>query len=122
MLISGATHIPPDYVLVPDRMRELMAWYDAGDLHPVEIAAILHADFVKIHPFTDGNGRTARLLMNFGLMKNGFPPVVIRKEDRLNYYEFLDKAHVSGDYSDFIDMIGRLEEEMLDFYLKLITV
>ena len=122
VLISGAAHIPSDYVLVQDRMRELMAWYDAGDLHPVETAAILHADFVKIHPFTDGNGRTARLLMNFELMKNGFPPVVIRKEDHLNYYESLDKAHISGDYSDFIAMIGRFEEEMLDFYMKIIAI
>ncbi len=58
--------------------------------------------------------------MNFELLKNGFPPVVIKKEDRLNYYECSDKAHISEDYSDFIEMIGKLEEEMLDFYLKLI--
>jgi len=58
--------------------------------------------------------------MNFELLKNGFPPVVIKKEDRLNYYECSDKFHNSEDYSDFIEMIGKLEEEMLDFYLKLI--
>ncbi len=120
VLISGAAHIPPDYVCVPGQMRELVLWYDTNNLDPIESAAMLHACFVKIHPFTDGNGRTARLMMNFELMKNGFPPVVIKKEDRLSYYEFLDKAHVTGDYSDFIDMIGILEEEMLDFYLKLI--
>ncbi len=120
VLISGATHIPPDYLLVPEQMRDLIIWHDENNFHPVETSAMLHAQFVKIHPFTDGNGRTARLLMNFELMKNGFPPVVIRKEDRLNYYDFLDNAHVTGDYSDFIAMIGMLEEEMLDFYLKIL--
>ena len=62
-------------------------------------------DFVKIHPFVDGNGRTARLLMNLDLMKSGLLPVVIQTTERLKYYEVLDHAHVSDDYEPFIQLI-----------------
>ena len=58
--------------------------------------------------------------MNLELMKNGFNPVIIKKEDRLEYYELLDKAHTTGDYTDFIMLINKLEIEMLKEYLKLL--
>ncbi len=84
-----------------------MRWYqsEAKSLHPVARGAMLHAIFVGIHPFIDGNGRTARLLLNLELMKEGFPPVIIKVENRLEYYEALDKAHTSEDYSDFIRLV-----------------
>ncbi len=56
----------------------------------------------------DGNGRTARLLMNFDLMRNGFPPIVLPVERRLEYYQALDRAHVHGDYAGFLGLIGGL--------------
>ncbi len=80
----------------------------------------MHSVFIKIHPFIDGNGRTARLLLNFELMKNGYLPVIIKKENRLDYYIALDKSHTTNDYSDFIKMIEQLEIEMIDFYLKIV--
>lgn len=108
VMISGATHVPPDMLLVPEQMAALMDWYhgDAQQLHPVERAARLHSDFVKIHPFVDGNGRTARLLLNLELLKSGFPAIVLPVEQRLAYYMALDKAHVQGDLDDFIALVA----------------
>ena len=81
-MISGARHIPPDVLQVSEQMREMMEWYegDAQELHLMVRAAMLHSIFVKIHPFIDGNGRTARLLLNLELMKSGYVPIVIQKE------------------------------------------
>ena len=70
--------------------------------------------------FADGNGRTSRLLMNLELMNQGYNPVIIKKEDRLEYYEALDKAHTARNYTDFIKLINRLEIEMLKKYLELL--
>ncbi len=75
-------------------------------MHPIERAARLHADFVKIHPFVDGNGRTARLLMNLDLLAAGFPAVVLPVEHRLGYYEALDTAHVQGEYAPFLTLVA----------------
>lgn len=118
VLIAGAVHTPPDYLRVPERMVEFMAWYQekSGALHPVERAARVHADFVGIHPFVDGNGRTSRLLMNLELMKSGFPPVVITVEQRLRYYEALDLAHTRGDYESFIALIAECAVQGFDPY------
>lgn len=116
--ISGARHVPPDALHVPERMEAFARWHasEGSALHPVELAARTHADFVKIHPFMDGNGRTARLLMNLDLMRNGFPPLVLPVERRLAYYESLDSAHVEGDYGAFLDLIGELAEQAFDPY------
>lgn len=108
VLISGANHKPPQAVQVPEQMEAFIEWYttDAQTLHPVERAARVHGEFVKIHPFTDGNGRTSRLLMNLVLMQSGFPATVIEVEQRLAYYEALDTAHCTGDYSSFIALVA----------------
>ena len=84
------------------------------------MAALLHAEFVKIHPFIDGNGRTARLLMNFEVMKNGYPPIIIKNEERHKYYDALDVGALTGDYTDFVKMVTKQAEEMIDLYLKII--
>ena len=119
--IKGATHIPPDYLKVPELMEKLVLNYENwNNFHPIIQAALLHGELVKIHPFVDGNGRTSRLLMNLDLMNHGFNPVIIKKEDRLEYYEALDKAHTTGDYTDFVKLITKLEIEMLKKYLKLL--
>lgn len=120
VFISGAEHIPPDFVQVPAQMAELLEWYSgqAQSFHVVERAAILHSQFVKIHPFVDGNGRTARLLLNFELMKNGYVPIIIKKEQRVEYYDFLDFSHIKGDYSPFIQLVARILEATLDFYIQ----
>lgn len=119
--IKGATHIPLDYLKVPELMEKLILTYNTwNEYHPIIQAALLHGELVKIHPFVDGNGRTSRLLMNLVLMNNGYNPVIIKKESRLKYYEALDKAHTTGDYTDFVKLVNKLEIEMLKKYLELL--
>lgn len=119
--IKGATHIPPDYIKVPELMEKLILNYETwNNYHPIIRAALLHGELVKIHPFVDGNGRTSRLLMNLDLMNSGYNPVIIKKEDRLKYYETLDKAHTTGNYTDFVKLITKLEVEMLKKYLAVL--
>jgi len=118
VFISGAEHIPIEYMQVPGQMTELIEWYrgDAQHLHAVERAAILHSQFVKIHPFVDGNGRTARLLLNLELMKDGYVPIIIKKEQRLSYYNALDVSHINGEHSLFIEFVAQILDSTLDFY------
>ena len=119
--IKGATHIPPDFVKVPELMEKLILNYKTWNkYHPIIQATLLHGELVKIHPFVDGNGRTSRLIMNLDLMKHGFNPVIIKKENRLQYYEVIDKAHTTRNYTDFIKLINGLEIEMLKEYLELL--
>ena len=122
VLISGAEHAPPDHIHVSDKMKNLIECYEKKwkSLHPAERAALLHIDFVGIHPFVDGNGRTSRLLQNFELMKEGFPPIVIKKEKRLEYYKALDKAHTKGKTEDFIKLSAECLDESLNLYLNTI--
>lgn len=122
VVISGASTTPPDFLHLGEEMQQLIAWYEQADqLHPIARAAELHTRFVKIHPFIDGNGRTGRLLLNFDLMKCGYPPAVIRKEDRLTYYDALDAACVSGNYDAITDLVADAAERSLDTYLSLIS-
>lgn len=121
VIISGAKHRPPEYIKVPELMEKLMMNYDEWDkYHPIIRAALLHGELVKIHPFIDGNGRTSRLIMNMDLMISGYVPVIIKKDNRLKYYEALDKAHTTGDYTDFVKIITEAENEMLDRYLDVV--
>ena len=120
VFISGASHVPPTPYLIKEQMEQMMTWYqtEAISLHPVERGAMLHAIFVGIHPFIDGNGRTARLLLNLELMKEGFPPVIIKVANRLEYYDELDKAHTTKDYNDFIQLVATEVEDSLNLYLS----
>ena len=119
--IKGATHIPPDYLIVPELMEKLIINYeDWKKYHPIIRAALLHGELVKIHPFVDGNGRTSRLVMNLSLMNSGYLPVIVKKEKRLEYYNALDKAHTTEDYTDFVKLVNELEIEMLNKYLELL--
>lgn len=121
VIIKGAKHIPPEYMQVPILMEKLILKYKSWDkYHPIVKAALLHGEFVKIHPFIDGNGRCARLLMNLSLMNSGYLPIIIEKERRLDYYNYLDKAHTTNDYTDFIEFIYKLELEMLGRYLLIV--
>lgn len=79
-----------------------------------------HAEFVRIHPFIDGNGRTSRLLMNYQLISDGFLPVSVAKENRLDYYNALEAYAVQGELERFVDLVAELEENQLDTYIKLI--
>ena len=118
VIISGADHVPPEALQVPGEMQAFMSWYreQAQSLHLVQWAARIHTDFVGIHPFVDGNGRTARLLMNLELMRCGYPPVVIPVARRLEYYQALDHAHMTGDHSFFDSLLGELAIESFKPY------
>ncbi|MDE1869678.1 MAG: Fic family protein [Candidatus Micrarchaeota archaeon] len=92
--ITGSSHIPPKPGQVPKLLEELFKEFYAlrKTLHPIELAALVHNKFVNIHPFTDGNGRTARLIMNWVLIKNKLPPVIIEVANKEEYYNALEAA------------------------------
>ena len=121
VVIAGASHTPPNFLHLPQAMTALMTWYQgAANLHPLQRAARLHVDFVGIHPFVDGNGRTARLLMNFELMRSSYLPAIIRVEQRLAYYDALDTAHTTQNYAPFLQLLAEQERETLRHYLSII--
>ncbi len=91
--IAGSAHIPPDPIAVPSLMEQWIAqWKQASSLHPIVRAARLHSDFVSIHPFLDGNGRTARLLTNLDLIRHGHRPALLLPNERLQYYDALEAS------------------------------
>jgi Fic family protein len=120
--ISGASHSPPDYGLLIDKMAELVDWYHskANTLHPIERAAKVHADFVAIHPFIDGNGRTSRLLMNLELMKAGYLPCILTVESRLQYYEALDAWAAKNETQPFIQLVAKAERDAFKQYQRIL--
>lgn len=114
VIISGAVHTPPDYMLVQEKMEEFINWYKTcNNMHPVLKASKIHVDFVGIHPFIDGNGRVSRLIMNLELLKSGYQAVSIRNDKKSAYYEALDYAHCHNDYSLFYNLIAEYEFERL---------
>lgn len=110
VLISGAKHVPPQPYLVPLEMQKLLQWYNDNKdtLHPIELASEMHERLVTIHPFTDGNGRTSRLLMNLILLRYGYPIAILKgdAQSRLKYYNALETAQVHNDKRPFIDLIA----------------
>lgn len=103
----------------PILMQELIDWYrDEGkSLHPVTLAAMLHYKFVRIHPFDDGNGWLARLLMNYVLLSNNLPPVIIKSNDKVNYLRALNRPD-AGDYEPFVTYVAEQLEWSLQISLK----
>jgi Fic family protein len=119
VMIVGAVHLPPSSIKIPKLMAEFMEWYykNKTKMPIVELAAWVHYKIVYIHPFIDGNGRTARLLMNLILLQNGYPPAVILNIDRKKYYRVLKEADKEK-YSNYLDFIGRSVERSLLIYLN----
>ncbi len=117
--ISGSAVIMPNPRKVPELMQDFLAWLGAKhDLHPVALAGEAHYRLVSIHPFTDGNGRTARLLMNLMLMQQGYPPAIIRLRDRLAYIGALETAQLGGSKQAYEQIIAKAAERSLDIYLQ----
>lgn len=120
--ISGSQHVPPPWPDVPAQLQDLFTWYHtaAMALHPVRRAAQFHHRFVFIHPFSDGNGRTARLLMNLILMTEGYPPAIIKADPqrRIAYLDALEVASVQGDLDPFEILVAQAVDEGLDRYLR----
>lgn len=122
VLITGTDHKPPEAIQVPTLMCDLIDWLrkEKAKLHPVLLSALLHHRMVHIHPFFDGNGRTARLAMNVFLLQNGYPLVIILKNDRKKYYRVLARAD-KGEYEPLIIFIAQAVERSLNIYLKVLT-
>jgi Fic family protein len=117
--VQGANFLPPNALKVSQLMDELLDWLNNEDieLHPLIKATIYHHRFVWIHPFIDGNGRTVRLTFNLNLMRDGFPPVIILRNDRKKYYDALNKADL-GDYSKLVLLVLQAAERSLDIYIS----
>ena len=120
--ISGAQHTPPSPSEMYQQIQNFYAdlTWKAAEMNAIELAAWTHAEFVRIHPFPDGNGRTSRLIMNYQLMSQGYPAISIKKEDRLDYFNALETYALSGDLTPFAEMIAQLEDSQLDRYLGMI--
>lgn len=114
--ITGAGFTPPDWTEVRNNMKWFMADFESkkSDLNAIELASYVHAEFVRIHPFQDGNGRTARLLLNFMLMKAGYQPVIVEAKDRPIYYESLNEYAVTDNLDSFYSFILDKEKIVLE--------
>ncbi len=96
VFIKGTRHVPPNASRVGEELDTLVAWAGQSALHSVLIAAETHFRFESLHPFFDGNGRTGRLLMNWQLLRAGFPLTVIQVEERARYLDALDQGHAGN--------------------------
>jgi Fic family protein len=103
---DGTIHYYVEPLKVPEEIDNLVSWIKKSSEHPVVTAAVTHYEFVRIHPFDDGNGREARLLMNLILIENGFMPAVIKNEKRREYINSLVVAD-NGDMSEFIAFVAQ---------------
>jgi len=119
--ITLSKHRPPSYKEIPKMMHKIVDLLNkkAEGTKAIELAAEVHHKLVNIHPFWDGNGRLARLLMNIKLMQAGFPPTILRKQERASYYKALEKADV-GDLGHLTTMIAKDVVRSLDEYLDLL--
>ncbi len=140
--IAGSRHVPPAAHRVPDLMREFGLWLEAvtagagSAAHPahtspeapsvpatagapaVLVAAEAHLRLVAVHPFADGNGRTARLLLNLILMREGYPPAVIEVGERPRYYDTLEQATVEGKAEPFHLLVAEAARRSLALALE----
>ncbi len=116
--IAGSSFAPPEPWQIPNLMAEWEDWIkqSESDLHPITLAAQVHHRLVAIHPFVDGNGRTARLVMNLLLMRQGYPPTVIMRDNRKQYYSVLEQAD-AGKTNALENYMGRAVERGLNLYL-----
>ncbi|MDR2034991.1 MAG: Fic family protein [Helicobacteraceae bacterium] len=119
--ITGTDYLPPSYKEIPKKMKEFIA--SIGELktslHPIVFAAKLHISIATIHPFTDGNGRTARLVMNLALIQAGYPIAIIPPILRGDYISAIKLAN-KGDERAFFDFISKVEYESAKDYLRLL--
>lgn len=125
VMISGSTHVPPQPYLLEKQMEDFIIKFremEAEKVHPVLIAAFLHDELVRIHPFIDGNGRTSRLLMNLYLLRNGFTLVALKgnNEEKISYYKALEASHTENNPLDFQKVVAEAEITSLKRYLSVL--
>ena len=119
--IMGAKHEPVQPYLIEPRMKQLLQDFNESAEHIVTKLARFHIEFESIHPFIDGNGRTGRLLVNFELMKVGFPPIDIKFSDRIAYYNAFDEYHVKHNLSAMENLFAGYINSRLDMYLEILS-
>jgi Fic family protein len=120
-LKDGTRHVFCDPLRIADEMDVFFDWlFSSKKEHPVITAAEAHTRFVSIHPFTDGNGRTARLIMNLILIQNGYTPVVIQNKERISYLDAIEAWRQNNDKEKFYEIITGCEKQSLEKYLETI--
>lgn len=122
VMISGSTCMPPQPYLIEKQMEDLMIRFkqmEEEKVHPVLVAAYLHDELVRIHPFIDGNGRTSRLLMNLYLLRNGYVIIILKgsNDAKVGYYKALEKSHAEHLTEDFQQLVVEAEIVALQRYL-----
>lgn len=127
VLISGSRHTPPQPYLIEKQMEDFISHFQklkTQGVHPILIAAYLHDELVRIHPFIDGNGRTSRLLMNLYLLQNGYTIVNLKgnNEDKISYYKSLEASHVDNNPEAFQQLVAEAEKASLERYLSILGV
>jgi len=125
VMISGSTHLPPQPYIIQSQMEAFIFGYNKkieNGEHPVIIAAYLHDELVKIHPFIDGNGRTSRLLMNLYLISKSYVIVNLKgdNESKAIYYQSLEKSHTKNNHIDFYTFVAKNEKAALQRYLSIV--
>lgn len=126
VMISGSTHMPPQPYLIEKQMEDFMIRFkqmEEEKVHPVLIAAYLHDELVRIHPFIDGNGRTSRLLMNLYLLRNGYIIITLKgsNDAKVSYYMALEKSHTEHLSEDFQKLVVEAEIVALQKYLSIMA-
>lgn len=124
VMISGSTHMPPQPYLIEKQMEDFLIKFrqmEKDKVHPVLIAAYLHDELVRIHPFIDGNGRTSRLLMNLYLLRNGYVIITLKgsNDAKIEYYKALEKSHTENLTEDFQRLVVEAEITSLQKYLSI---
>ena len=125
VMISGSTHVPPQPYLLEKLMEDFMLAFqrmEKENVHPVIIAAYLHNELVRIHPFIDGNGRTSRLLMNLYLLQKGYTIVTLKSDNdmKLRYYKALEVSHTEQQHDDFYLLVAEAEKASLERYISIL--
>ncbi|KAB6143333.1 Fic family protein [Bacteroides xylanisolvens] len=126
VMISGSTHMPPQPYLIEKQMEDFILRFkqmEKEKVHPVLIAAYLHDELVRIHPFIDGNGRTSRLLMNLYLLRNGYVIITLKgsNDAKVSYYMALEKSHTEHLPEDFQKLVVEAEIAALQKYLSIMA-
>ena len=126
VMISGSTHIPPQPYLIEKQMEDFILRFkqmEAENVHPVLIAAYLHDELVRIHPFIDGNGRTSRLLMNLYLLRHGYVIITLKgsNDEKVSYYMALEKSHTEHLLEEFQKVVVEAEITALRKYLSIMA-
>ena len=124
VMISGSTHMPPQPYLIEKQVEDFilrLKQMEMEKVHPVLIAAYLHDELVRIHPFIDGNGRTSRLLMNLYLLRHGYVIITLKgsNDAKVNYYKALEKSHTEQLPEDFKKLVVEAEIAALRKYLSI---